>query len=72
MYMDLKILFEAQNKSEKQVKELLDLFYEEKNIDAALDQTKVAGIVTEWEEFAHFDWKTYLRNCSIPFSLLDR
>ena len=31
---------------------------------AALDQTQVAGIVTEWDEFEHFDWKTYLKNCA--------
>ena len=71
MYMDLKILFEAQNKSEKQVQELLDLFYIEKSIDAALEQTQVAGITTEWDEFAQFEWKTYLNNCADTFSLLD-
>ena len=71
MYMDLKMLFEAQNKSEKQVQELLDLFYIEKSIDAALEQTQVAGITTEWDEFAQFEWKTYLNNCADTFSLLD-
>ena len=71
MRLDLTLLFEAQNKNENQVQELLDLFHVEKNIDAALDQTQVAGIVTEWDEFAHFDWKTYLKNCPSPFSLID-
>ena len=71
MYMDLNMLFEAQNKSKKQVQELLDLFYVEKSIDAALEQTQVAGIVTEWDEFAQFNWKTYLKNCSSTYSLLD-
>ena len=71
MYMDLKILFEAQSKSEKQVQELLDLFHVEKSIDAALEQTQVAGIATEWEEFVQFDWAIYLKNSPSHFSLLD-
>ena len=71
MRLDLTLLFESQNKNEKQVQKLLDLFHIEKNIDAALDQTQVAGIVTEWDEFAHFDWKTYLKNCPSHFSLID-
>ena len=71
MRLDLTLLFEGQNKNEKQVQELLDLFHIEKNIDDALDQTQVAGIVTEWDEFEQFDWKTYLDNSANTFSLLD-
>ena len=69
--LDLTLLFEAQNKNKKQVQELLNLLQVEKSIDAALEQTHVAGIVTEWDEFAHFDWKTYLKNCPSHFSLID-
>ena len=71
MRLDLTLLFEAQNKSEKQVQELLVLFHVAKSIDAALEQTQVAGIVTEWEEFSQFDWGNYLKNYPNPFTLLD-
>ena len=71
MRIDLTLLLEAKNKSEKQVQELLELFHVENCINAALEDTQVAGITTEWDEFAQFDWKTYFDNCSSPFSLLD-
>ena len=71
MKMDLEMLFEAKKKTKDQVKELLDLFQIKTSVDAALTQTHAAGIVTEWDEFAAYDWKTYLNNTPEFFALLD-
>ena len=71
MRFDLTLLFEAKNKTEKQVQALLELFHVEKSVNAALEQTQVVGITTEWDEFAKFNWKNYLKNRSSNFSLLD-
>ena len=41
------------------------------SVDAALTQTDAAGIVTEWDEFAAYDWKTFLNNAPEYYVLLD-
>ncbi|MGB1444356.1 MAG: nucleotide sugar dehydrogenase [Flavobacteriaceae bacterium] len=71
MKMDLELLFEAQKKTKDQVKELLDLLQIKTSVDAALTQTDAAGIVTEWDEFAAYDWKTFLNNAPEYYALLD-
>ena len=63
--------FEAQKKTKDQVKELLDLLQIKTSVDAALTQTDAAGIVTEWDEFAAYDWKTFLNNAPEYYVLLD-
>ena len=71
MISDLSILFEAKQKTEEQVHELLDLFQVKTNMSSALEDSHLAGILTEWDEFSQFDWATYLKNSPSHFSLLD-
>ena len=69
--LDLTLLFEAQNKNKKQVQELLGYLKVENNIEAALKNSHVVGIITEWDEFAEYDWINYLKNSPNSISLLD-
>ena len=71
MISDLSILFEAKQKTQEQVHELLDLFQVKTNMSSALEDSHLAGILTEWDEFSQFDWATYLKNSSSHLFLLD-
>lgn len=68
---DLTLLFEAQNKTKKQVQKLLDQLSIESNMTAALGNTLGAAILTEWDEFKHFDWLNHLKTTSKAFCLFD-
>ena len=69
--LDLSILFEAQNKSEEQVKKLLTNLTIHSSLNAALSQADVAAILTEWEEFKAFEWQNYLDNAQNSFRVFD-
>ena len=71
MISDLSILFEAKQKTQEQVHELLDLFQVKRSMSAALEESHVAGILTEWDEFSQFDWEEFLKNSSKSFVLVD-
>ena len=71
MISDLSTLFEAKQKTQEQVHELLDLFQVKTSMPSALEDSHVAGILTEWDEFSQFNWKEFLENSSKSFVLLD-
>ena len=71
MISDLSILFEAKQKTQEQVHELLDLLQVKTSMLSALEDSHVAGILTEWDEFSQFNWKEFLENSSKSFVLLD-
>ena len=71
IYSDLTLLFESQNKSKEQVKKLLANIKVCVNITTALSQANVAGILTEWDEFKAFDWKSFLENSDDNYRLFD-
>ena len=51
MISDLSTLSRAKQKTQEQVHELLDLFQVKTSILSALEDSHVAGILTEWDEF---------------------
>ena len=69
--LDLSILFEAQNKSEEQVKKLLTNLTIHSSLNAALSQADVAAILTEWDEFKAFEWQNHLDNAQNSFRVFD-
>ena len=70
MISDLSALFEAK-KTQEQVHELLDLFQVKTSMPSGSEDSHVAGILTEWDEFSQFDWKKFLKNSSKSFVLVD-
>lgn len=71
IHLDLNILFESQNKNEKQVKKLLANLTIHTSLNAALSQADVAAILTEWDEFKAFEWQNYLDNVPNSFRVFD-
>ena len=71
IHSDLTLLFESQNKSKEQVKKLLENISVCVSITTALSPANAAGILTEWDEFKAFNWKSFLENSDDNYRLFD-
>ena len=71
IYSDLTLLFESQNNDKEQVKKLLENIRICDSITTALSPANAAGILTEWDEFKAFDWKSFLEKSDDNYRLFD-
>ena len=71
IHSDLTLLFESQNKTKEQVKKLLANISVCVSITTALYPANAVGILTEWDEFKAFNWKSFLENSDDNYRLFD-
>ena len=57
IYQDLSTLWEARNKSSKEIESKLKRCFVHQNHNVALDSSFAAAILTEWDEFISYDWE---------------
>ncbi len=60
--LDLKLLFQHKNFSDKEIEKKLSMLKIHKNYQDAILSSNVIGIVTEWDEFINYNWEEIAKN----------
>ena len=63
--LDLKLLFEYKNFSKKEIDKKLSNVNIYKTHNEAINNSKVIGLVTEWDEFIEYDWEEISQKSNI-------
>ena len=63
--LDLQLLFEYQNFSKKDIQNKLSMVNIYKTHNEAINNSKVIGIVTEWDEFIEYNWEEISKRSNI-------
>lgn len=68
---DLSLLWESQHKDTETIKEKLSKCVVHPTHSSAISEANAVAIITEWEEFKHYDWSELLKTMKHPPALLD-
>ena len=63
--LDLQLLFEYKNFSKKDIRNKLSMVNIYKTHNEAINNSKVIGIVTEWDEFIEYNWEEISQKSNI-------
>ena len=71
IYLDLTNLWEARNYSKKEIESKLKHCFVHKEHNIALENSFVAAILTEWDEFKSYDWDSIADKMMQPAKVYD-